>query len=114
MGGKSVQLCDHALIPLDSKSMHDSVVSYVSETSNSDFHHLGQVLPDLFSNKVTVVLPPMQNDGKDVITWNSSVNGCFSIKSVYHAISTHMQRRTLRGRKLWTGKVCYVSLTFYG
>lgn len=81
-GTKLKDLCTR---PLSLREEQSKVADWVAYGS-WDFVNLATVLPSNIILKLIAVIPPSQRAGNDIMSWNASSNGIFTLKSAYFLI----------------------------
>lgn len=67
--------------------INKKVVDFVDNAGNWLWENFSFLLPYHILLRIASYKPPSADDGADQVFWAESAKGCFTVKSVYHALS---------------------------
>ncbi|XP_028767839.1 uncharacterized protein LOC114725488 [Neltuma alba] len=76
---------DLCLRPLTEEENNSKVADWVSYGA-WDFQRLSNLVPNCVFQRLITTLPPLEGAGDDILSWNATVDGAFTLKSAYYMV----------------------------
>lgn len=95
---KNQPLINYIIATVPDHLINKKAVDFVDNAGNWLWESFSFLLPYHILLKIASYKPPSVDDGANQVFWTESANGCFTVKSAYHALSKTISNDE---EKLW-------------